>query len=71
MGEPEKSDESSSPERHRPPSLSAYGIFLFLGLVLGAAIGIFVFRGPAVGALAGAGMGLLAAFLYNRSRRAR
>jgi len=61
--------EVAAGEASRAPSRSAYGICLFLGLLLGAAAGIFLFRGPAVGALAGAGVGLVAAFLYNRRRR--
>ncbi|RMF70762.1 MAG: hypothetical protein D6740_07725 [Alphaproteobacteria bacterium] len=54
----------------RPPSTSAIGILMAIGLVAGGAIGGFGFASPAPGALIGGGIGIvLGLFLDWRQRR--
>jgi len=63
-------EQDSSSNRNRPrasrPQTTAYGLFGFAGLLLGATIGGFVFYSPGVGALGGAALGFLAAYLQAR-----
>lgn len=67
MSEQER-PEDRRPASKRPPEMTAYGVFGFAGLVLGATVGGFLFYAPGIGALAGAALGLLAAFLQARRR---
>lgn len=53
----------------QPADFSRLGLFLFLGLVLGAAIGGFGWYSPVPGALAGALAGGAAALLLDRRAR--
>ena len=67
MTEPERPQQPPPARRHAPET-TAYGVFGFAGLVLGATIGGLLFQSPGVGALAGAALGILAAFLQARRR---
>ncbi len=50
----------------QPPSTSAIGILMAVGLVAGGAIGGFGFASPAPGALIGGGMGILIGLFLDR-----
>jgi len=65
----QKGPEDSSRARRRTPETTAYGVFGFAGLLLGATIGGFLFQSPGVGALTGAALGILAAIVQARRSR--
>ncbi|GIX17215.1 MAG: hypothetical protein KatS3mg119_1401 [Rhodothalassiaceae bacterium] len=53
----------------RPPSTSAVGVLMAVGLVAGGAIGGFGFASPAPGALIGGVLGIALGLLLDRLRR--
>lgn len=55
----------------QPADFSRIGLFVFLGLVLGAAAGGFTWYSPVPGALAGALIGLALALMIDRRKRGR
>ena len=59
-------DKASHDDIKRPRDFSRIGLFLFLGLILGAAIGGFGFYAPVPGALIGGVTGLLLALVLDR-----
>ncbi len=60
------SDKAPHDDIRRPRDFSRVGAFLFLGLILGAAIGGFGFYAPVPGALLGALIGLALALVLDR-----
>lgn len=63
MTEPENQRRDDKPGQ--PPFITRVGFFVFLGLVLGAAIGGFGYRSPVPGALLGAGVMLIIALVAD------
>ena len=60
------SDKAPHDDIKRPRDFSRVGVFLFLGLILGAVIGGFGFYAPVPGALSGALVGLVLALVLDR-----
>ncbi len=67
MGDGAIMDKNEKPAR--PPSTSAIGILMAVGLVAGGAIGGFGFASPAPGALIGGGIGILLGLLLDWRQR--